>query len=297
MSTYQQVIVGGLLLVCAFIFGKYINRQPFSESKNDAGSSYQHSRILQIDSTNGPLGEPTNSHVESDARKQPATQSDSAAKSLRERILANRNRNALVPTPNDPSEGRDSNMEMSGLADRAVRKPVQIVRPDFSHLPLPDQNADVSQKFESTPLSNANQQATSGPVLIGPSNPSSGMPDAGASVKNLIVNSSQDASVERSSERDRSKRERMLQTQTSTGQQTLRGQLVHVSDRTTALTLDTNKFVNHRTGEGDTLRSISEKYYGKPNYYLDIYLANRDVLENLAEVPVGIELRIPVYDN
>jgi nucleoid-associated protein YgaU len=123
------------------------------------------------------------------------------------------------------------------------------------------------------------------------------MPDADASVKNLIMNSSQDASDERSSEREGSKRDRMLQTQTSTGQQTLRGQLVHVSDRSTALTLDTNKFVNHRTGAGDTLRSISEKYYGKPNYYLDIYLANRDVLENLADVPVGIELRIPVYDN
>jgi hypothetical protein len=57
------------------------------------------------------------------------------------------------------------------------------------------------------------------------------------------------------------------------------------------------KFRNYQTQSGDTLYSISVKFFGTRDYYLDIYLANRDRLRNPAEVPAaGIPLRIPVYE-
>ena len=37
------------------------------------------------------------------------------------------------------------------------------------------------------------------------------------------------------------------------------------------------------------------KYYGKADYYLDIYLANQDQLESPIQLPVGKPLKIPDY--
>jgi LysM repeat protein len=55
------------------------------------------------------------------------------------------------------------------------------------------------------------------------------------------------------------------------------------------------RYENHVTRMGDTLHSISTRYYGTSEYYLDIYLANRHQLRNPAEIPNGITLRIPIY--
>ncbi len=60
--------------------------------------------------------------------------------------------------------------------------------------------------------------------------------------------------------------------------------------------LGTNKFDDYVTQTGDTLPQLSTKYYGKPDYHLDIYLANLGQLRSPAEVPVGITLKIPVYE-
>ena len=52
-------------------------------------------------------------------------------------------------------------------------------------------------------------------------------------------------------------------------------------------------FKTYRTESGDTLQTISESFFGTPEYYFDLYLANRNVLANPATVPTGVELRIP----
>ncbi len=62
------------------------------------------------------------------------------------------------------------------------------------------------------------------------------------------------------------------------------------------ITLGTSKFKTHKTLRGDTLQRISTRYYGKPDFYLDIYLANQDSLRNPVDVPAGILLKIPVYE-
>ncbi len=61
------------------------------------------------------------------------------------------------------------------------------------------------------------------------------------------------------------------------------------------IAIDPNSFLTYRSKLGDSLQSISIKYFGKPDYYLDIYLANRTLLSNPATVPTGVDLRIPVY--
>ena len=57
-----------------------------------------------------------------------------------------------------------------------------------------------------------------------------------------------------------------------------------------------SRFENYVTQSGDTLNSISQRFYGTPDYYLDIYLANQTVLRSPAEVPGGITLRLPLFD-
>lgn len=52
-------------------------------------------------------------------------------------------------------------------------------------------------------------------------------------------------------------------------------------------------FKTYVTKSGDTLQTISESFFGTPEYYFDLYLANRNVLVNPATVPAGVELRVP----
>lgn len=52
-------------------------------------------------------------------------------------------------------------------------------------------------------------------------------------------------------------------------------------------------FKTYVTKGGDTLQTISESFFGTPEFYFDLYLANRNVLVNPATVPTGVELRIP----
>jgi len=60
--------------------------------------------------------------------------------------------------------------------------------------------------------------------------------------------------------------------------------------------LGNSSFSDYQTRAGDTLQTISTRFYGRPDFYLDIYLANRDQLRNPGSVPAGVTLRIPVYD-
>ncbi len=67
------------------------------------------------------------------------------------------------------------------------------------------------------------------------------------------------------------------------------------SRQQTSIDLQTDRFSQHTTRTGDTLQSLSTEYYGKPDFYLDIYLANQQLLKNPSMIPAGIQLRIPRY--
>ena len=75
-----------------------------------------------------------------------------------------------------------------------------------------------------------------------------------------------------------------------------KSQLVAIKTRTNSkLESSSTRFVNHVIQPGETLQSISKRYFGKPDFYLDIYLANRTKLNNPVDTPDGTAIRVPVY--
>ena len=57
-----------------------------------------------------------------------------------------------------------------------------------------------------------------------------------------------------------------------------------------------SRYEEHMTQPGDSLQNLSTKFYGRPDFYLDIYLANQHRLRNPASVPAGVMLRIPIFE-
>lgn len=49
----------------------------------------------------------------------------------------------------------------------------------------------------------------------------------------------------------------------------------------------------HTVAKGDTLMSISQRYYGTRSKWRDIYAANRDVMKSENDLKIGMELKIP----
>ena len=75
-------------------------------------------------------------------------------------------------------------------------------------------------------------------------------------------------------------------------------ELVQLRDRADSMIgLESTNFVDHTIKDGETLQSISSRYFGSPNYYLDIYLANRNKLRNPADTRAGVSIRVPVYQS
>jgi tetratricopeptide (TPR) repeat protein len=52
-------------------------------------------------------------------------------------------------------------------------------------------------------------------------------------------------------------------------------------------------FRRHVVVKGDTLMSISQRYYGNRSRWRDIYAANRNVMANESSLSIGMELKIP----
>ncbi|MCA9540040.1 MAG: LysM peptidoglycan-binding domain-containing protein, partial [Myxococcales bacterium] len=52
-------------------------------------------------------------------------------------------------------------------------------------------------------------------------------------------------------------------------------------------------FRKHRMRTGDSLYKIAAQYYGDVDAWTIIWNANRDLIRNPNDVPVGLELRIP----
>lgn len=69
--------------------------------------------------------------------------------------------------------------------------------------------------------------------------------------------------------------------------------LVPVADRSQDLDIPNDSFRIHVVRYGETLQSLARQYYGRPEYYLDIYLANQDLLSSPIHLPVGSALKIP----
>jgi nucleoid-associated protein YgaU len=65
--------------------------------------------------------------------------------------------------------------------------------------------------------------------------------------------------------------------------------------RANQIDVGTTRFKSYTSQPGDTLQNLSTRYYGRPDFYLDIYLANKARLRNPGYLPAGVELQIPIY--
>lgn len=235
MGSYQQIIVGGMLLVTAFVFGRYVmNHPPGSKIIADTSETAGQKLQLQADT------DPANSNNGSDANV--------LQQSLRDRILGARAMNspaAKALTPKPQIEPKKASTSPVTLAEQP------IVVPDFSHL-------ELERPVPTRPFDERSQQ----PPARFSINPK---PTADALTHRGVLN--------------------IRETE---------AKLVPVQQKQSQLTLQNREFVEYTTVFGDTLHSLSTKFFGSPEFYLDIYLANRQLLRNPSDVPVNTTIRIPI---
>jgi nucleoid-associated protein YgaU len=61
----------------------------------------------------------------------------------------------------------------------------------------------------------------------------------------------------------------------------------------TPVPVGTTKWRNYTTQTGDTLASISQRFYGTPDRWVDVYAMNRSLLQDQTTLVAGLKLRIP----
>ncbi len=282
MGSYQQIIVSGMLLIGAFLFGRYVtNQQNGLTRPTDVPVAF---------SGGSPSDGPTLPQSTS-----PGSEA-SLQQTLRERILGERAEREPQPDPDPP--GSPNKREVANV----VAPPPQtaIIAPDFSHLeadhlalpPPPDQSP-----FR-LPISNPSFDPGPPTVAVRPPDvvtdaPPKSMPKPGVATLNLNRRPPDRLAPGKPIQppvQDVMTRRGVLRI----GQPA--GKLVPVQTKSSRLTLDERKFVEYTTVFGDTLHSLSIKFFGSSKYYLDIYLANRSVLKNPSEIPVSTKIRIPIIE-
>jgi hypothetical protein len=61
------------------------------------------------------------------------------------------------------------------------------------------------------------------------------------------------------------------------------------------ISLETTRFTDHVVENGESLQAIATRFFGKPDFYLDIYMANRDQLRFPGDIRAGMVIKVPVY--
>ena len=301
---YQSLIIGTCLLVGAFLFGRFIDSSGTDSSTEFATTSSDESNATGQDASPSLAQLPSTSNP---------------GRSLKDRLQGmgpaspGQSRSPFQLPSGDRSLVQDRDRESRpGSAAGALEtesgdtQQPMTVTPDFSplagRLPLPHLLADTPDSGTRQP----DEVVDAVPPLSGvlPRQPREPVGDSDVVVGPIgqmgATNHSPSASPPRSTMPPRQS------TQVSPAElrqkvpfqltARARSELAQVHRRSRRVTLDTNQFVNHTVELGETLQSISEKYFGRPDYYLDIYLANQDILINPSDVPAGRTLKIPVFE-
>ena len=291
MSSFAQVMVGGVLIVTAFLFGRYINNQPILPG-TEALAASSNSLNRQITDDKQP------------EVKQPQD-SNALQRSLRDRILGER---ATNRNPQKPILPPKSEPEVT-VAKTPFKLPEQeIVIPNFSQLeldPIEPKRKLAEQNFSQIqPTMPPREKVASWPAMP----PRMKFPPhskiAEPNEHDLIRDYSFPGN--RESRRklppiskpvpDTAPKKDVVVRRGKFNLDRPKNNMVPVRHRESKLTTESDQYISYQTVFGDTLHSISSHFFGKPDYYLDIYLANKDQLVNPATVPVNSTLRVPVMD-
>ena len=269
MSSYIQVIVGLMLLVTAFLVGRHINDKPIIVTNQQLSKEtpIQLQVGTEASNTNEDPGAPMESHKRlSDEPEQ------SGQRSLRERILGQRQ---VSKSRVETSTQSGDTVKPFSLSDN------DIVMPDFSAY----ENSPLPPIVENLPKSDQHTQ----PEKI--DNNDSNIPSRDLG----------EVAERRLSFKPLHEKAEIVEQQSSVSRGSLRvvkkptaNHLGPVRHRESRITTESEEFVDYTTVFGDTLHGLSTRFFGKPDYYLDIYLANKDLFENPSKVPVNTKLKIPV---
>ena len=294
MGSYSQVVVGIMLLVVAFFFGRYINQKPITDEKAIAEQQ-------EVVGAISPVG--------TDEQNEDSLDGGSQQRSLRERILEER-QVASSSSTNHPA-----------MTSQAVAEHVEpdfnaaLVEPDFSHLQSGIELATANPNpLNQTPVipqtTNREIDSIAEPVsrpktnrfsINYPRHDRPHLQDRRRLGDRLIERKiDQMHSVLKPGVRSGQLSNKNRQNQTDSGAEIIvdnpRYRMVPVRERIGRWKPEPIKYSKYTTVFGDTLHSLSTKFFGTPKRYMDIYLANHDLLESPTNVPVNTEIRIPVFE-
>ncbi len=310
MGSQQQIIVGVLLLAVAFIFGRYISNKPLDDTHQYPASLEDDTVAKQlpvtIDDSNTDNSKGNEPNIESTR----APVANTLQQSLRERILGKRltaeqpkNQPAKNLTSESDVDLSHNNVEL-GMAKKLNQFKDDIVQPDFSNLALAESPTveRPSRSWQSDSELQNDPNVGLDAVTVGPlRDPPVVEPPL---MRRLDADSHNNAKRRPPLDAEplevvavRPNRDVNAQRQPSSGLTSTKGTLTRVQQRSHRLSIVAKEYLTHTSRPGDTLHAISNKYYGKPDYYLDIYFANRDQLQNPSLIPEGLQLKIPVYSN
>ena len=282
MNSVQQTILGLVLVGIAFIFGSYLHRDGDTQVVGRLGP----------DTENLQWQNQSNEGQDLDAKgdtKQAMPNMNAAQSSMPNLVEAN-----LVP-----------DLE---TAPRVEDRPLEVVEPDFSRFAINDSSTDSAGP---APIETSNRSSFDShfpqPITGTVENIQPKMPkrDTGANTgsspmevtvtpKRLNLDSSspstsvlENKAAEVQPQSIQNNYYRDVQTQT---------EVVAIRPRNNSPVMaETQEYKDHQTVAGETLQDLAIKYFGDPAYYLDIYVANKNVLQNPSELPAGTLLKIPVY--
>ena len=309
MGSYKHIFIGILLIGATVIFARLLHNGALNQSTSTA-------ELIQNDA---PQTTPT-----ADLQETTKTQTPS----LRERILGRRpNRNqgtdllelsisdgrtstepqapdTRLITPPQIDVETATTITPSQSLDTAIDPIDAIEVPDFSHLEMAILESDSAPFIAQTDP----------PKLLKIPDPvEARQPSSQATVETELSSSSlaneiplppsHDITPIHISPPDRSfPRQGTRTVKRATGipfglTQRARSELVAVHKRSDQVKPAATHFLDHIAKEGDTLQSLSDQYYGRPDFYLDIYLANQNMLRNPSALPPGATIKIPVFQN
>lgn len=314
MAKYKYIILGILLIGATVLFNRLLQLDWPNQEDRDTN-------IVQNDTRD--------SSIDDEAE---ASTADTQPPSLRDRILGRREsdqpdsdspegstlKNGQSPfrlpsgeqqlaKPQTGQDVRDTSNLMAIPADQPESID-EIVMPDFSHLETAIRETDLEPFVAQT----------NPPRLLKiPDPPSLHQPGNGGSAgeippSNTMSNRIQfppgDASSSGRMETESGPIDRTMTRgnprsfSRSTGipfglNQQARSELVEVHNRSEQVKPATTSFLSHKTKPGDSLQSLSDLYYGRPDFYLDIYISNQDKLINPSTLPPGMTIKIPIFQD
>lgn len=282
MNSVQQTILGLVLVGIAFIFGSYLHRDGDQQSENQLTAGTENLEWQEHSVTDAKTATPPSTK----AIPKLGTQRTSMPQLVEANLVPDLGNQATNP-PEKTMEIVEPDFSRFALNDSVEDQlgtppppPMQTAQPDFeSHFPpSPSRELEEIQPVQPERDLLANQ----GPATIR------------VTPKRLELNTQE---VVRQPEESRNVLRQPYESPNGTirSVETITVVTPIQPRNSSPVMMNTQNYLDHKTVAGETLQQLAVRYFGDSTYYLDIYVANKNVLQDPSKLPAGTRLRIPVY--